>query len=490
MATVVFGPLKHVNLSTLFSNPSYAAATSPVQMGIQAGQPIDDNGNILLTNNVISRMGESGAAWVRINFRLGPYTSDTPQFYATYDKIVDDLRSQGFQVMGLMSNESWPGNQSDWTENNFEHTGKDGYNSYIDQFGYAFSRMAKHWEGKITYWEIWNEPNAYSISSPGGFYDGNTFIYPSNFAAMLAHVYSQVNLYNHTNVKIISGGLFGHNMGGYNSASSGESYLNSTYDMGVNKTGKFAWAKAAIGTYPLDAVGQHLYLDQVATLNNSGFSAYLDNVHRVVTRWEGASAKKTWMTEFGWNTKSVNENIQSNNLSNALTIINSKSYVAGALWFQIDDNQYNADMRFGLYRTDFSKKPAWTAYNNYALRQTNIGKTASGSIITAIANYYNANGGQAANGTPYDNGGSAFAHQWDFGYVQDFKGGSIGPCIIFDTGHRVQQGFWATYISGNNHALLRFPINEAYGYGAGTRQDFQGGYMTWDPINNVRVYPY
>lgn len=489
VGVTVFGVPKNINLPVLFSRQSVAAATiSPVQMGMQAGQPIDDEGNILLTSSVIKRMAESGAVWVRVNFRLGPYNADTPQFYSTYDKIINNLQSQGLQVIGLASNESWPGSQRDWTANNFENTGKDGYNNYIDQFGYALTRMAKHYEGKIAYWEVWNEPNTYSSNPSAGVYQGGTFIYPSNFAAMLAHVYSQINLYNHINVKLISGGLFGHNMGGLNPASSGESYLNSAYDMGINKTGKFAWSKATIGTYPLDAVGQHLYLDQGRSLDALGFGSYLDNIHKVVTRWEGAtSPKKTWITEFGWDNKSVNESVQSDNLSSALTVINSKNYIAGAVWFQLDDNPYN-DMRYGLYRLDFSKKPSWTVFNNNSLRQTNVGKTAAGSVIIEIANYYNANGGIGANGTAYDNGGSVYAHQWDFGYVQDFKGGSVGPNIIFDTGHRVQQGFWAMYVSGNNHMLLKFPLSEAYWDGKGVRQDFQGGYMTWDPVNNVRVY--
>jgi hypothetical protein len=108
--------------------------------------------------------------------------------------------------------------------------------------------------------------------------------------------------------------------------------------------------------------------------------------------------------------------------------------------------------------------------------------------VTAILNKFNSSGGMAANGSPFDNGGTAWAHWWDYGYVQDFQGGSIGPCAIFDTGYRVQSGFWQTYLQGNNHTRLRFPTSDEFGYGSGTRQNFQGGYMTWDPTNGVRVF--
>src|SRR5687768_619822 len=96
--------------------------------GTQPGWPIDDSGNILITDAMADRLAQSGAGWVRINFRLGPHGSDTAAFYSAYDTIINRLRNRGLQVLGLMSNESWPGGQGDWTANNWENTGGDGYN--------------------------------------------------------------------------------------------------------------------------------------------------------------------------------------------------------------------------------------------------------------------------------------------------------------------------------------------------------------------------
>src|SRR5437762_7344835 len=73
--------------------------------GTQAGWPIDNSGNILNTDAMADRMAQSGAGWIRLHFRLGPYTTDTAQFYSTYDTIVNRLRSRGLQIFGLMSNE-------------------------------------------------------------------------------------------------------------------------------------------------------------------------------------------------------------------------------------------------------------------------------------------------------------------------------------------------------------------------------------------------
>ncbi len=474
--------------------------TSSMSTGIQAGQPINDSGNILITDAVANRMAASGATWVRVNFRLGPYTSDTTQFYTSYDTIVNLLKSKGLQVIGLMSNESWPGSQSNWTANNWENLHGNGENPYIDNFCYEFARLAKHWESQITYWEIWNEPNAYATNPSPGVFQGATYIYPSNFAALLTQCHSQVHYYNKINVQVMSAGLFGHNISGYNSASAGADYLDSTYNVGINNTGKFSWAKTTYGSYPLDAIGQHLYVDQGTTLNTTGFGSYLDYVHNVVTKWEGATTtKKTWITEIGWSTKYVSDTLQSTDLQSAFSILASKSYIANATWFQLDDNPTN-NFYYGLYRADGSQKPAWAPFHSFSavagtstptptVSTSNVGKTATGTIIPTIVNYYNSFGGAASNGTPFDNGGGIYAHYWDFGYVQDFNGGSIGPCMIFDTGHRVQASFRTMYLSGTNHTLLKFPTSDEYGYNSGTRQDFQGGYMTWDSIHNVVVHP-
>lgn len=466
-----------------------AAALSPSESvagphGSQPGQPIDDSGTVLITDAVADRLAQAGG-FVRVNFRLGPHASDTAAFYAAYDTIVNRLRARGLQILGLMSNESWRGSQDDWTRNSYERSGGNGYNDYIDKFGYAFARIAKRYEGKIAAWEIWNEPNCWAENPAPGVYRGCSFIYPSNFAAMLTHCHSQVRHYNRIDVQVVSGGLFGHDLGGFAKGPAGVDYLEATYDAGVRKTGKFSWAKSTYGSYPLDAIGQHIYINQGGPVSASWFRTYLDWMRAVVTKWEGASsAKQTWITEFGWTQPSVNESTQAANLAQALTVVATRPYVAHAIWFQNEDG--GPGFAYGLFRGDGSKKPAQTQFRALAAYQ---GRKADGTSVKKIVDSFNATGGLASNGSPYDNGGGLFAHTWDYGYVQDFRGGSVGRCAIFDTGYRVKTGFWQTYLDGNYHSRLRFPTSNEYGIGGGVvRQDFQGGYMLWDAVNGVRVY--
>lgn len=506
----------------LFKTDDFSSAAS--SLGIQPGQPIDDSGNILITDEMADRLKNTGATWVRINFRLGPYRSDTAEFYAKYDTIVDRLRSRGLQILGLMSNESWSGGQSQWTENNFENTGRDGHNLYIDQFGYAFARIARHYESKIKYWEIWNEPNCWSQNPSPGVYVGCSFIYPSNFAALLTHTHTQAHYYNNIDVRIISGGLFGHDISGFGTGPAGADYLNQTYDAGINKTGKWAWTKSTYGSYPLDDVGQHIYITGNRAVDTGAFSNYLDYINNVVKKWEGSSSsKKTWVTEYGWATNQLSESLQASNLSAVLPIFNNKSYVASSFWFQLDESP-GAGLFYGLFRTDLTPKPAYSVFKNQSpsaptpiptntptpkptatatLKPTSTpkpsqapssfvsaGQKSNGGVVKSIKKYYDTHGGLQNWGKPYDNGGGVYAHKWDFGYVQDFEGGATGNGAIFETGHGVAHDFWKTYLEGDNHKRLKFPKSEEYPYQDGTRQDFKGGYMTWDSVNKVRVYFY
>jgi uncharacterized protein with LGFP repeats len=161
--------------------------------------------------------------------------------------------------------------------------------------------------------------------------------------------------------------------------------------------------------------------------------------------------------------------------------------VQSALWFQIDDIPA-AGHAYGLFRDDGSAKPAAARFRELA---TYEGRRADGSREDAIAAYFDAHGGMEENGSPYDNGGSAWVHGWDYGDVQDFDGGAIGRCAIFSIGgaaHRVARGFWGAYLERGLHDRLRFPVSDEYADGGGTRQDFQGGHLTWRPDRGVEVH--
>lgn len=345
---------------------TFATSLSAHALGtrtIQFGSPVDNSGNILLDDAAADLLAASNASAVRLNFK-NPWNTDTPAFYSTYDTIVDRLRSRGLEVIGLMSNEflvdpQAADQQVKWQENAAETTsGGDGHNGYIDAFGYQAARVAAHFLGRVHYWEIWNEPNCYAT-----YPTGCSYIYPSNFAALLAHVWTQMRYYNSFDVEIISGGLLGHDLAGKTSGGAGADYLTQTYQKGIDTaSGDWAWIKQNAGQYPLDHIGQHIYIDGGSTVAASSVQQYLDWIRNAYVAFEGGSTpKKTFVTEIGWRSDGVGEPGQATNLTTAYSVTESTSYVATAAWFFLRDEPAWPEP-WGLLRTDSSAKPAWAAF--------------------------------------------------------------------------------------------------------------------------------
>ena len=455
-----------------------AAAHAAGPHGTQYGQPMTDTGQVMLTDEVAQALADSGAGFVRVNFRLGPYAYDTSTWYTAYDGIVNRLRSRGLEVIGLLTNEAcqptW--DSSKWKENAYETTGGNGWNNYLNDWCNIFLRMAKHWNGKIKYWELWNEPDCLAT------------IYPSNYGALLANAYDLVRTAG-LDVEIISGGV----CGGYDPY--GPDYISKTYNVSINHTGWFTQMKNKWGTYPLDHIGFHIYPNCNGPLDTNWLSNYFDYVRNSYTAYEGAnSPKKMFLTEIGWMTSGgcyVSEAMQAANLTAAFNLANSKPYIQHVNWFFLRDTP-SAGLYYGLYRStglsESDKKPALASFKAAC---TFEGRWSTNSIDQPILDYFNARG-RAAMGNPYDNGGTAWVHNWDFGPVQDYNGGSLGRMVVFNTADgtacSARGNFYETALQ--YHLALEFPLSDQFFTGIGEKQLFEGGYATWTSADGTQVTLY
>jgi len=336
---------------------------TPGAKSLQAGAPMGDNGEIFFTNQVAAKIAESGASWVRLNFRLGPRFKDwteTTTFgfsaLSRYDIIIDNALSNNLKVLGLLSNEAWntsnlPG---DWQANNAEVAGGNGDNTYIQNFETHAARvLIPHFAGKIDHWQVWNEPNA-SLTS----------IYPSNFAWLLRRVYVAARDSGVPNLTIVSGGLLSthsQTSTALTSANTGDDYLRDTYNQGkVNAD--WETIKSTYGSYPLDVIGQHLYIDQWGRAKASRIEKAVSLVHDAYVAGEGGSTgKTTHVTEMGWTTSLVSGRIQADNLNTAYTRLKQLAYTPRAYWFFLQDIPV-ANLFHGLLRSDGGEKPSWAAY--------------------------------------------------------------------------------------------------------------------------------
>jgi hypothetical protein len=355
-------------LIPLSNTTTYAAAPSPKtavggNQGLQFGAVIDDNGQILLTDQMLDYLAASKAGWIKINFRLGKFIdwTETSTFgysaLSLYDQIVTKARQRGLKVLGLLSNEAWQGWLSMWQENNNEVSGGVGSNTYLSQFAkYAAVLLAQHYAGQVDNWEVWNEP-----SQP------LTYLYPSNFAWLLADVYQEVKKAGVTTARFTSGGITAQedSAGKLTSASTGADYLQQTYNQGKNLAG-WNTLKSTYGSYPLDSIGQHIYVDSWTTTSSIKIKTALDFLHNAYVKAEGGSTnKQTVITEVGWASDHVGDSVQATNLRIAYTQFKKTSYVKNAYWFFLRDEP-PASLYLGLLKADNSYKPSWNAYLTYA----------------------------------------------------------------------------------------------------------------------------
>ena len=215
-------------VGSLASAPASSAAQG--HQGLQGGWAVDDSGhvNFLHSSRVeLPLMQQAGAGVLRLNFRLGACfstwsapgcaTADAPTAMAAYDQVVNSaINTYHLQVVGLLSNEEleWRAVAVDteqrrkrgWHRRQRVHSGV--RNECRRAAGAAF-------RGRISTWEVWNEPNAWTSSNGAGVYSGGSFIYPSNFAWLLKRSYAAIKTYQKGKTStVISGGLFGHDPSG------------------------------------------------------------------------------------------------------------------------------------------------------------------------------------------------------------------------------------------------------------------------------------
>ena len=360
--------------------PTSAAWAQDQHQGLQAGWAIDDKGNVNFTSSFSLQnrfMHEAEASWIRLNFRLGACYQDWVTrgcngrtALETYDEVVDIALNNGFQILGLIGHEAWPGRQVDWNARNAEHTSGDGDNAYLrDVSDHAVMVLATHFKDRITTWEIWNEPNTWTEQDADGLPVGGSFIYPSGFAWMLTHAYEAIKLVQ-PNAVIVSGGLFGHDLGDPallfardicpTGVASGADYLCATYEMGLRHAG---WQP---GRYPFNRIGQHIYIDGGGPTSEEKMRFYLEDVRDAYLRYEGPDTSKTTdITEFGWSTAGMSQETQADNLLIAYDTFRQVGYVGRAYWFHAQDVP-EANLFYGLTDSSGKKKRAFEVYQDAA----------------------------------------------------------------------------------------------------------------------------
>ena len=290
---------------------------------------------------VAAKLGAAGLRTVRIDLgwsSLEPRRRRISAWHARLaDRCVNLARANGMEVLVTLL---WtPG----WANGG---RGATVPPRRVSEFAWFARWAARHFRGRVSAWEIWNEPNDDS------FWRGSV----RRYVRLLRAAYPAIKRGDRS-ARVVFGGVV-HN---------DDRFLARAYAAGAR--GAFD----VMATHPYQGLG-----DAAPETEDDGndwwLLTHVPAVRDVMVR-NGDGAKPIWFTEFGW---SVHENRaglppwqrgvgpaeQAAYLTRALGLIGSRySYVGRAFWYKDaarpDEDEVQAG--YGLLRADLTPRPAYTA---------------------------------------------------------------------------------------------------------------------------------
>ena len=283
---------------------------------------------------VLDRLAAAGVEWVRIDM-MWKYAEpsagvDDPVTYGRLDFAVDQARARGLKV--LIDVFGTPG----WANGG---KGTTVPPSDASAFGRFAERLASRYRGRVSAWEVWNEPNL------SRFWTGSV----DEYVALLKAGYAGLKA-GDPGARVLLGGI----------SQNDYAFLSKAYAAGAK--GFFDVLATHVYTGPSDAPPETDWsYNATATLRN------------VMVR-AGDSVKPIWFTEFGWSThvndgserpweRGVSEQLQADYLARALRLVAERyPYVTQMFWYMERDVSYWNDQEdgFGLLGEDLSPKLAYT----------------------------------------------------------------------------------------------------------------------------------
>lgn len=283
----------------------------------------------------VALMKDAGVGMVRLDFiwqsiEYCPGTVD----YAKYDHLVELLERNGIQILGILDYAAdWDSPQKQWNFPNPDHS--------------AFIRYAcgvvRRYQGRIKYWEVWNEPDSSAYWNPQ---DGM-----KDYVRLLKEVYPELKRSDPACL-VLNGGL-----------ANGPASVNRLYDNGAG--GYFDIMNVHVFQTPLDPEALTRAKAQIV-------------LTRKIMERNGDADKKIWITETGcpgvrkpekpanwWLGKNPTEEQQAEWAKDILGGLLQEKSVEKIFWaFFRDTNAHwkNGTDYLGLVRSDFSRKPAFEAY--------------------------------------------------------------------------------------------------------------------------------
>lgn len=280
--------------------------------------------------------------------------------YRDYDRIVDTLCAYDISVLGILNHESL-------LRQDYNSDDSSLAEAYRQEFSNTAEYAAQYFQGRMKYWEVWNEPDL------GEEHSDPPFVRPTYYAQLLESSYQALKQ-GEPNSQVLFGALASAWDPAY-------SYFDRVYA---------EWS----GDVPFDYFAIHPYFndDPRAGLDPVSYMYYnvsspettiLDKFLRLMYD-QGDGNKTIWVTELGWNSAQTQlvtqspvadlvttEREQAQYLKSGFDILFNEVNLWGTstpaieklIWYQYRDI---GGVYWGLYREDKrTTKPSWCAFSAY-----------------------------------------------------------------------------------------------------------------------------
>lgn len=295
-------------------------------------------------NRTLDEMQAMGVQNVRV---LIPWNNVEPAnnffYWAKVDAIVNAADARGMGILGVLnSTPAWavaPGRPP--------VASPPASNAEYAQF---VSAVAQRYAGKISAYEVWNEPNAATFWNPAPD--------PAAYTQLLQAAYPAIKAAD-PNATVIGGVV------GWVTDYPGLAISPAKYVQGM-------YAAGAQGYF--DALSYHPYQYQVPFGQGTPYGPaspinQLTAMHQTMVA-NGDGAKQIWATEYGEPTSVVSEATQASFISNFLNTWSGIDYTGPSFIYTTRDRKTGSTSdqdTLGVLRTDWTRKPAadviqqWTA---------------------------------------------------------------------------------------------------------------------------------
>lgn len=293
---------------------------------------------------VLDKLAAAGVKWVRVDVGWASVQESKGEINQWHmdllDSVVDGARSRGIKVLATL----W--RTPEWANNGAGLLAPPARNA---SYGNIAEIMARRFRGRISAWEVWNEPNL------DDFFTGDA----RDYAGLLKASYKRFKA-GDPNAKVVMGGP------SYNDTE----WLERVYKAGA--AGSFD----IMSTHPYqgvaDAPPDHPGED------NKWWLTHTPAVRRLMKKY-GDGNKKIWFTELGWSSHKnspgmenwmlgVTPRKQGEYLVRMLKFVGRKyPYVTNVFWY----NERNRDSgniqvdNYGLLRRNLDPKPAYRAMKRF-----------------------------------------------------------------------------------------------------------------------------